>query len=144
MNFDKYAEHANAFVREVQLELGIDDFHQAGRVLRAVLHALRSRLTPQESFKLIAQLPMFIKAIYIDGWRMSQSPNTSIGDVGNFVAEVQRQAGPEPPLELVDTDRARRTTQIVLHVLKRHITPGERDDVAAELPEKLEAFWVAA
>lgn len=144
MNFDKYAAQATAFVQDVQQELGLEDFDRAGRILRAVLYALRARLTPEESFKLLAQMPMFIKALYVDGWRVSESPDASIREVSDLVEEVQRQAGSHPPTELVGSDNTRKTTRCVLHVLKRHISAGERDDVAADLPAQLESFWVAA
>lgn len=68
MNFEKYVEKGNLFLKELAQELGNpDDKEKAGRVLRTVLHVLRRRLTLEESFDLISQLPMCIKAVYIDG-----------------------------------------------------------------------------
>ena len=65
MNFHKYADKGNLILNEVASELGKnEDKKLAGRMLRSVLHVLRSRLTIEESFQLIAQLPMAIKAVY--------------------------------------------------------------------------------
>lgn len=44
----------------------------AARIIRSVLHALRNRLSHQESFQLIAQLPMALKAVYVDGWKIKK------------------------------------------------------------------------
>ncbi len=37
-------------------------------VLRAVLHQLRDRLTPEEAVDLAAQLPLIVRGIYFEGW----------------------------------------------------------------------------
>ena len=48
MNFEKYVATGNAFIKEVAQELGNpDDKNRAMRVTRAVIHALRNRLTPE-------------------------------------------------------------------------------------------------
>ena len=47
-----------------------DDKHRAYRLLRATLHALRDRLTAHEAVQFGAQLPMFIRGFYYDGWHM--------------------------------------------------------------------------
>ncbi len=50
MNFEKYAEKGNRFIKDLARELGCpDDKKKAGRVLKAVLKALRNRLSHEES-----------------------------------------------------------------------------------------------
>ncbi|MGZ4255190.1 MAG: DUF2267 domain-containing protein [Solirubrobacteraceae bacterium] len=50
-------EKAHVWLPEVAAELGTDDHHYVYRVLRAVLHAVRDRLTVDEAAQLAAQLP---------------------------------------------------------------------------------------
>jgi uncharacterized protein (DUF2267 family) len=50
---------------EVDEELGGEDRECAYRALRAVLHALRDRLTVDVSAKLAAQLPTLIRGVLI-------------------------------------------------------------------------------
>ncbi len=89
LNFNKYVQDGEQFVREVARELGVgSDLPKAGRILRAVLHTLRNRLTASESLQLIAQLPMLIKAVYVDGWHISAEART-LRHLGDFKKEVE-------------------------------------------------------
>jgi uncharacterized protein (DUF2267 family) len=59
----------------VAIKLGFpEDKKLSTRVLRAVLHALRSRPTIQQFFQMMAQFPMVLKAIYVDGWKHQEKP----------------------------------------------------------------------
>ena len=49
---------------------------------------LRRRLTLDESFDLLAQLPMCIKAVYVDGWKPALFPDKSIKTLEDFIREV--------------------------------------------------------
>ena len=57
----------NEFVRLIAEELEVPR-DKVGRIIYAVFHALRNRLSHAESFHLIAQLPMVLKSVYLDGW----------------------------------------------------------------------------
>ena len=100
MNFVQYAQDGQRFVAEVASELGLDNTEQAERILTSVLHTLRDLLTPEESLHVVSQLPMMMKAIYVNGWRIHnkgrvrsmdefieslllKSPRTAPQDFGN-------------------------------------------------------------
>ena len=88
MNFEKHTQKANEIIKELTLELGdSESTDKAGRVLRTVLHTLRNRLPIEESMQLISQLPMYIKAIYVDGWKISKQ-HFQIKSVNDFLNEV--------------------------------------------------------
>lgn len=51
------------------------DEEQAYSALRAVLHAVRDRLTVDEATDLAAQLPMVVRGFYYEGWKPALAPN---------------------------------------------------------------------
>jgi hypothetical protein len=64
LNFEQYQGEANELLYEVMDFLGIQDRDQAGRVFRAVLHALRDRMKPSQA----ENLPL--KSL---GWRSTRN-----------------------------------------------------------------------
>ena len=69
--FDSTIHTTNVWLQEVMERLGWQDRHRAYLALRAVLHALRDRLTVEEVAPSGAQLPMLMRGFYItrDGIR---------------------------------------------------------------------------
>ncbi len=128
------ALHAtNAWLKELAEELGWTDRHRAYRALRAVLHALRDRLTIAEVADLGAQLPMLIRGLYYEGW----DPNrieTALRTREAFLAEV---AGAFPG---DDDAYAVGIALGVFTVLERHVSAGEVEDVKHVLPAGVRAL----
>ena len=65
--FDKTVQTTNAWLKEIMEATGLDR-RRAYRVLAAVLHALRDRLTVDEVAQLGAQLPILVRGLYYDQW----------------------------------------------------------------------------
>ncbi len=144
MNFEKYVATGNAFIKEVAQELGNpDDKNRAMRVTRAVIHALRNRLTPEEFLDFISQLPMCIKAIAVDGWKIDKVPE-KIKHVDEFIEEVLKEDGRTAPRDFGSKEEAVEAVKAVFRVIKRHVTEGEVEDIAAELPKELKQFFLEA
>jgi uncharacterized protein (DUF2267 family) len=145
MNFEKYAATGNAFVNEVADALHMpDDRDRAGRILRAVLHALRARLTMVESFHLLAQLPMVLKGVYVDGWNPTTPQDKRIKTVEDLVDQVMLLDGTNALRDFPNVQQAERAIAAVLGVLKRHISVGEVDSIEQGLPHALKRLWHAA
>ncbi len=138
LRFDEYAAKGKAFVAEVATALNTDDQEKAGRMLRCVLRALRNRLTVEESFQFISQLPMAIKAIYVDGWKVKLNPS-KIKHIEDFRTEVMREDD-FAALKDFDHDGAvDEAIKAVFVVLAKHISPGEVEHVLNALPAALRA-----
>ena len=122
IDFENYATKGNEFVRLVALELEVPR-DMAGRITRAVLHALRKRLSIEESFQFLAQLPMAIKSLYVDGWRVSSNFSRVRGlhDFGN------------------DT-RAEKAAAAVFKAVGYFVSEGEIDDLSKTLPNDIGVF----
>jgi hypothetical protein len=75
---EEYVFKANEFVRLVAKQLKKpDDIGYASQVTLSALNKLRDSLSPEESLHLIAQLPLYIKAAYVDGWHVDAQGNST-------------------------------------------------------------------
>lgn len=103
--------------------------NQSYGALRAVLHALRDRLSVEEGAQFAAQLPMLVRGIYYEGWdpnRVSTRMTTA-----EFLQRVRR----DYPFELEDS--AEQLVRSVAHSLRHHVSEGEWSDIRATLPSEL-------
>ncbi|MCF8245855.1 MAG: DUF2267 domain-containing protein [Saprospiraceae bacterium] len=144
LNFNKYVQKAEAFINDVAFEIGDpDDKVRAARIMRAVLHAFRDRVTPVESLQLISQLPMLIKAIYVDGWKIKHETNR-IRHLNDFIEAVRENDGIENNYDFVTDYEVKEAIQAVFRVLKNHVSEGEIHDIIAVLPAELKSVMAMA
>jgi uncharacterized protein (DUF2267 family) len=126
-------EKTNIWLGEIAEELGGDDRRYAYRALRAVLHALRDRLTVDVAAKLAAQLPILIRGVYYEDWDPSRTP-LAIHDVGAFLDHVAAEGN------MAGDTEASLAVAAVIRVLRAHVSDGEIDSVLAVLPASLGAL----
>ncbi|MGO9247705.1 MAG: DUF2267 domain-containing protein [Solirubrobacteraceae bacterium] len=130
---ERSVEKAHIWLKELAEELGVEDRQYAYRALRAVLHALRDRLTVDVAAKLAAQLPTLIRGIYYEDWDPSRTP-LPIHDVEAFLDHVVKEG------HMAGETEASLAVTAVARVLREHVTEGEIDDVLAVLPDKLKVL----
>jgi uncharacterized protein (DUF2267 family) len=114
----------------------LEDRHQAYLALRAVLHTLRDRLSPEEAAYLGAQLPLLGRGIYYEGWTPTGKP-TKERHKEQFLGKIADYFVKEPQID------AERIIRAVVHVLDRHISEGELHDIKHSLPRELLLLWEA-
>jgi uncharacterized protein (DUF2267 family) len=102
----------------------------------AVLHALRDRLTSQEGDQVAAQLSRPLQMVWEAGPRAGVRPVKMHRT--EFYQRVMKEAG------LSSIKEARWTTLAVFGALKEALTPGEAEDVLAQLPKDLKEVWAEA
>ncbi len=122
------------WLKELNDELHRDDPRQLYRMLRAVLIALRDRMTVEEATDLGAQLPLLIRGFYYEGWNPSKTP-TGERDLPSFLNRVS-----ENLVTGVDGD-PEEVTRAVFKVLQNHVTAGEIEDVKSNMPKDLQPLW---
>jgi uncharacterized protein (DUF2267 family) len=127
---DRSVEKTHIWLSELAEELGSDDRHYAYRVLRAFLHALRDHLPIDEAASLAAQLPIFIRGIFYEGWDPSGAPEHA-RSLDIFLARIANEAG------LAGETEASIAATAANRVLRRHISAGEAGSVLHELPGHL-------
>ena len=134
-NFTHAAEQAQQWVSELASELEWNE-RRAYRLLKAVLHAVRDWLSPQEMADLSAQLPAMIRGIFFEGW------NPSGGSVwerkkDDFVDRIQFDFDDDI---ISDVDAA---ISAVFRLLDRHISHGEIVQVRNSMKKSLRHLWPA-
>lgn len=62
------------WLHDVRRAGGFDHERQAYAALRAVLHAIRDRLSLTDTARFAAQLPTLLRGLYFDGWHPDADP----------------------------------------------------------------------
>jgi uncharacterized protein (DUF2267 family) len=140
MKYEQYTQEARKFVREVATELGEpDNIDQADRIMVSVLHALRDLLTPEESLHFVSQLPMLLKATYVNGWRLATK--NRIRSMNEFIECLKKKNPRTVSQDFGNDEIAIERAKAVFKVLRNHITIGEVRDIVAQLPAELTELW---
>ncbi|GAA3146000.1 hypothetical protein GCM10010466_41280 [Planomonospora alba] len=111
------------FIKVVCNESGLSR-DQAEILTQATLETLSERLTPEEADDLAAQLPESMQDLLI-------SDRETPDDFGldEFVRRVSERSG-------ADVSEVREDVSAVFSALRLAVTPGELDDVLAQLPRE--------
>src|SRR5262245_49241930 len=113
--------------------LGWQQKQKAYLALRAVLHALRDRLTVDEVAQLGAQLPMLIRGVFYEGWDPTDKPLPSRRR-DQFLSQIAK--------DFVDDDvDSERVARAVFALLADRITEEEIEDVMHVLPPEFRELW---
>lgn len=131
--FDKTVQTTNLWLNEIGKDLG-PDRRRCYQALRAVLFALRDRLTVDEAADLSAQLPMLIRGIFYEGYRPSTMPQ-KIRSREEFLAKVSEN------LQNIRPIGAEAAARAVFRVLEQNITMGEMNEVKQMLPPDIRSLF---
>ena len=134
-SFDSSLIKTKEWLKDIQQELTLDDEEQAYAAFRSVIHALRDRLTVDESADLSSQLPMLLVGAYYEGWKPARKP-LKIRTKSEFLDLVGR--------ELLGRLNAEEAAKAVFAVLQKRINKGEIDNIKGNLPKEIDSLWLAA
>jgi uncharacterized protein (DUF2267 family) len=132
--FDSTLHKTNRWLNDIMYVLDGPDRHDAYLALRAVLHALRDRLTVDEVAQLAAQFPMLVRGFYYEGWDPSHKPlrerhrEQFLARIGHELRDVER----------LDPESVARA---VFTVLAMRVSEGEIDDVKHVVPTPIRELW---
>lgn len=136
LHFYAYARKGYEFIDEVARELKTTDVDKAGRMCRCVFRAMRNRLNAEASFSLLAQLPMALKGIYVDGWKNpSRHDNLQASDM---ISEVVREDDQSAWRDFSTDTEVRDAIIAVYKVLSRHIVITEYENILSILPSDMQ------
>jgi uncharacterized protein (DUF2267 family) len=139
LNFNHFAAEANEFLRRYAKELNLVDGDQAGRILSSILHGLRDVIPMEESLQLIAQFPMFLKAVYVNGWS-SRKKKLRVKSMTEFIDLVRKHDGKTSIHDFGSDELAERYINLTFILLRRYISLGEMEDIRTDLPKNLKSM----
>jgi uncharacterized protein (DUF2267 family) len=131
-------EETKGWLDELQGDGPFVNEQQAYSHLRAVLHAIRDRLTVEEAVHLAAQLPMLVRGFYFEGWRPALAPNQE-ATREEFLGAVRASLRDQ----FTDEDDLDHSTRAVLRLLTSRISEGQIRHVRGQLPQGIQAMWPA-
>ena len=135
--FEKFAEDANHFIKEVAIELQTEDLHLALRVTKAVLHALRDRLQADSAVEFGQGLPMMIKAIYFDQYDLSDTP-VIIRSQQGFIDFIREKDSQMSDIDFLDPQDVIIGLQAVFVVLENTMDYFQVRQVKQQLPKEIQ------
>ena len=139
LNFNQFAAEGNEFLKDYakQLNLG-KDTKLAGRILSSILHAFRDVISIEESLQLISQFPMFLKAVYVNGW--TKHKVKKIKTMTEFIDLVRKYNGLTSIHDFGSDELAENYINTTFILLRRYVSLGEMEDLRAELPKELKSM----
>jgi len=131
---DETVQLTNIWLNDLMERMEWDDKQRAYRLLRALLHATRDHLLPNEAVHLGAQLPMLIRGFYYEGWHPGNKPLKERSKKA-FVGQIEQAFTTDP---LSDPDKAVST---VFKFLYDRISDGEMDNVRHAMPKHIRELF---
>jgi uncharacterized protein (DUF2267 family) len=105
----------------------------AYKSLRAVLQTLRDRLPLDDAVHFAAQLPMFLRGLYYEGWEPSKVPIKM--SLEEFLAAVQKKIVADQVIDPV------RITQSIFAVIMSYVGAGEMEKIKHCFPKDMQTLW---
>lgn len=131
---DHAVQQINVWLKTLMTGHHLPERQHAYSGMRAVLHALRDRLTADQAVHLGAELPTLVRGIYYEGWHLASNPSGE-RQLQPFLDRVQNQLPPKFPRD------AKGLTEAVFALLASELERGMVVKVVGELPEPLRVLW---
>lgn len=141
LNFNQYATEGNTFLKEYAREMDMaNDSDKAGRIFTAIMYALRDIIPIAESLQFIAQLPMFLKGVYVNGWSLKKE-KPKVKRMADFLDLVRAHDWPAEVNDFEYSDEiAERYVNATFIYLRKYISRGEMQDIRDGLPKDLKSM----
>jgi uncharacterized protein (DUF2267 family) len=137
LNFNQFAAEGNTFMKEYAKELGLSgDLDKAGRILTTILHGMREMVSTEESLQFIAQLPMFLKAVYVNGWTI-KAKKDRIRSIDDFLELLRSISGVTADRDFVSDGVAQNDIYSTFTMLRQYVSSGQMEDMKSQLPKQL-------
>ena len=129
---DQSISTLHEWLSDLNSELGFGDMEEAYVAMRAVLIALRDRLTVDEAADFAAQLPMLLQGVFYHGYKPGNKPikmKTSQEFVNYVAKNLTRHIDPV------------KVIHAVFAVFKNHMSEGQISGLSNILPADITSLW---
>ena len=130
--FEKYAVKGNEFLSLLKESLATEDDGHAARILKSTFRVLRNHFTFEESLQLLAQLPMAIKSVYVDGWKKGE--HKRLHNVDDFLLEIIQE---DAERDFNDKEDILDSVRSVIDTMRVYVSVQEMDQALATLPRQI-------
>ncbi|GMN11740.1 hypothetical protein MTsPCn9_29230 [Croceitalea sp. MTPC9] len=141
LNFNQYATEGYTFLKDYTKEMNLGtNTDKAGRIFTVIMHALRDIIPPEESLQFIAQLPMFLKGVYVNGWSIKRK-KPKVKNMAEFLDLVRHHDWPAAVNDFEYSDEvAERYVNTTFIYLRKYVSLGEMEDIRDGLPKDLKSM----
>ncbi|MBA4055101.1 MAG: DUF2267 domain-containing protein [Marivirga sp.] len=139
LDFEKYAIKGHEFLSLLKESLGTEDEGHATRILRSTFRVFRNHFTFEESLQLLAQLPMAIKSVYVDGWKKGE--HKRLHNVDDFLLEVVQEDGNSAMRDFNDKEEILDSVRAVINTMRVYVSTQEMDQALATLPTQIRELF---
>lgn len=141
LNFNQYATEGNTFLKDYSKQMCMKNQpEKAARIFVSIMHALREIIPVEESLQFIAQLPMFLKAAYVNGWAIKKQ-KPKIKRMVEFVELVKQFDGPAAVNDFGNEyELAEKYIDLTFIYLRTYVSLGEMEDIRDGLPKDLKSM----
>ena len=141
-NFDRMTQEGQTFMNQLTTNLGHpNDKATTARVLKAVLHTFRDSIKLSEAFDFMAQLPLFLKAVFADQWKYQENPK-QLRSLEAFVQEIEAQQARMGERDFgwpESTEQIVKTTFLTLK--EEYLTEGQAKDVLSQMSKEVQELF---
>jgi len=136
LNFNHFAINGNARLKGYAQQLDLNNnIPKAGRILNSILHALRGLIPVWKPIRLNSQLPMFFKAVYVNGW--SRYKMKKIKTKREFINPVRKYDGLTSMNDFGSDVLSKNYIDTTFILLQKYISFGEMKDIKSLLTKEL-------
>lgn len=141
-NFEDNVKNATVLLQEVAGELNTDDMNKAGRIFRAVLHAMRDRLPLPDAVHFASQLPVFWKGIYFDQYDPGKVP-VRIRDAQEWINYIRSKNAFAANNDFQQDEEITAAFRSVFQALERNMSDGQLQKVKESLNQDIQELLAA-
>lgn len=140
LNFNQFAAEGNTFMKKYAEELRLtDNPDKAARILTTILHGMREMISTEESLQFIAQLPMFLKAVYVNGWTI-KTRKEKVRTVDDFIDLLRTISGTTALADFESDGIAEDDIYSTFDMLRQYVSSGQIRDMKSQLPKQLKCL----